>query len=333
MTITLAALITDFFMLYLAKERNASGHTVLAYRDAFKMFLCFAARFHRRAVDRLSFEDLSAEVILEFLNHLEKERRNSINTRNVRLTAIHSFFRYVLWREPELALFCQRILAIRYKKASQRVLGYLTEEETKSLLAHVDRTAVRGERDYVLLALLYDTGARIQELLNLTPAAFRLERPAFVRVTGKGRKNRLCPLLPQTARVVSRFLAEQGRSPEDDRPCFLNRHGQQLSRHGARYVMKKYLAAAKQEMPRLGRTGISPHTLRHTKAMHLLQAGMDPITIKNILGHANLKSTEVYVDTNLEMRREALERVGTPSRDRKKAKPLPQNLLKWLESL
>ena len=136
-------------------------------------------------------------LILEFLNHLEKERRNNINTRNVRLRAIHSFFRYVLWREPELALFCQCILTIRYKKASQRVLGYLTEEETKSLLAHVDRTAVRGERDYVLLALLYDTGARIQELLNLTPAAFRLERPAFVRVTGKGRKNRLCPPFPR----------------------------------------------------------------------------------------------------------------------------------------
>ena len=306
---------------------------MLAYRDAFKMLLCFAAQFHHRAVDRLSLEDLSVEVILEFLNHLEKERGNSINTRNVRLTAIHSFFRYVITSEPALAAFCQRVLSIPYKKTSRRMLGYLTEEEIESLLGHVDRRAVRGERDYVLLALLYDTGARIQELLNLKPSAFRLASPAFVQVTGKGRRDRLCPLLPQTARLVSRFLAEQGLSIEDNRPCFLNRYGQQLSRHGARYIMKKYLAIAKQELSPLGRPGISPHTLRHAKAMHLLQAGLPPITIKDILGHKDIKSTEIYVETNLEMRRKALELVGTPSQIKKKDKPLSRDLLTWLESL
>jgi len=333
MTTTFATLITNFFMVHLAKERNVSPHTVLAYRDAFKMLLTFAARFHHRTVDHLSLEDLSVKVILEFLNHLEKERGNGVSTRNARLTAIHSFFRYVLSCEPALASFCQRILSIPYKKTTRRILGYLTEEELESLLGHINRSAVRGERDYVLLALLYDTGARIQELLNLTPSAFRLETPAFVRVTGKGRKDRLCPLLPQTARVVSRFLAEQGYSPEDNGPCFLNRYGRQLSRHGARYVMKKYLALAKHELPPLGRPGISPHTLRHAKAMHLLQAGLPPLAIKDILGHATLKSTEIYVETNLEMRRKALERVGTPSRTKKKGKPLSRDLLKWLESL
>lgn len=330
---TLATLITGFFISHLGKERNVSRHTVTAYRDAFKMFLCFAARFHRRTVDRLSFEDLSVEVTLEFLNHLEKDRKNKINTRNVRLTAIHSFFRYALSREPAFASFCQRVLSIPYKKTARRTLGYLTEEEIESLLAHVDRSTADGERHYVLLALLYDTGARVQELLNTKPADFRLESPSFVRVTGKGAKERLCPLLPQTARLVSHFLAEQGRTREDDSPCFVNRYGQKLSRHGVRYILRKYLVLAREEIPPLGRPGISPHTLRHAKAMHLLQAGLPPITIKDILGHKDIKSTEVYVEANLEMKRKALERVGTPSRTKKKGKSLPRDLLSWLESL
>ena len=142
----LATLITKFFMAYLGRERNASPHTVLAYRDAFKMLLCFAAQFHHRAVDHLSLEDLSIEVILAFLNHLEKERGNGITTCNLRLTAIHSFFRYVMSCEPAFALLCQRILSIPYKKTSRRMLGYLTEEEPESLLAHVDRTTMDGER-------------------------------------------------------------------------------------------------------------------------------------------------------------------------------------------
>jgi site-specific recombinase XerD len=326
----LSTLVTDFFIVHLGKERNASQHTVMAYRDSLKMFLCFAARLRSHTIDRLELEDLSVEVVLEFLNYLEKDRGNTVHTRNLRLTAIHSFFRYTLSREPALASFCQRVLAIPFKKTTRRTLGYLSEEEMKSLLAQVDRTAVRGERDYVLIALLYDTGARVQELLDLKPSAFRLEKPAFVRVTGKGRKERLCPLLPQTARLVSNFLAEQRH---EDRPCFLNRYGQQLSRHGVRYVLKKYLAVAQQEMPPLGRPGISPHSLRHTKAMHLLQAGIPPVTIKDILGHADIKSTEVYVETDLEMRRKALERVGTPSRAKKRGRPLARDLLKWLESL
>jgi site-specific recombinase XerD len=326
----LSTLVTGFFMVHLGKERNASRHTVMAYRDSLKMFLCFAAKLCSRTIDCLELENLSVDAILDFLNYLEKERGNTVQTRNLRLTAIHSFFRYALSREPALASFCQRVLAIPFKKTTRRSLGYLTEEEMKSLLDHVTRNTARGERDYVLIALLYDTGARVQELLDLKASAFRLEKPAFVRVTGKGRKERLCPLLPQTARLVSNFLAEQGHT---DRPCFLNRYGQQLSRHGARYVLKKYLAVAQREMPLLGRPGISPHSLRHTKAMHLLQAGIPPVTIRDILGHADIKSTEVYVETDLEMRRKALERVGTPSRAKKRGKPLARDLLKWLESL
>lgn len=333
MTANFSTLITDFFVAHLASVRNVSQHTVMAYRDALKMLLRFAAHLQNRTVDRLRIEDLTGEVILEFLSHLETARRNSIRTRNARLAAIHSFFRYILSREPVLAALCQRVLAIPFKKATQIALGYLSEEEMKHLLSQVDRSRPDGERDYLLLALLYDTGARVQELLDLKPTDFRLESPAFVRITGKGRRERLCPLLPQTARLVARFLSEQRRSSEDNGPVFMNRSRQKLSRHGVRYLLKKYLAGGQQKIPSLSRRGISPHTLRHTKAMHLLQSGLPLITIKDILGHADLKSTEVYVQVDLEMKRKALECAGTPSRIRKSGRPIGSELLAWLESL
>src|SRR5262249_28243503 len=192
-------------------------------------------------------------------------------------------------------------------------LGYLSAEELEGLLGRVDRSAGEGRRDYLLPALLYDTGARIQELLDVAPADFHLLSPAFVRVLGKGRKERLCPLLPQTARVVARFLEAEGRPAEDRGPLFRNRRGDKLTRQGARYPLKKYLGAASGSMPSLSRRGISLHTLRHTKAMHLLQSGIPIITIKDVLGHADVKSTEVYVQTDLEAKRKALEQAGTPS--------------------
>lgn len=329
----LSTLITDFFMTHLAKERNVSGHTVMAYRDTLKMLLCFAAKFLGRTVDHLSFEHLSTEVILEFLNHLENARRNTVRSRNARLAAIHSFFRYVLGREPALASLCQQVLTIPFKKTTHQALGYLSEEEMKNLLSQVGRSALNGERDYLLLALLYDTGARVHEVLNLKPIDFRLESPAFVRISGKGRRERLCPLLPQTARLIALFVTEQGRHLEDSDPLFMNRSGQKLSRHGVRYLLAKYLAMAQQKMPYMGRRGISPHTLRHSKAMHLLQSGLPLITIKDILGHADIKSTEVYVQADLEMKQKALELVGTPARVRKAKASIAPDLLQWLESL
>jgi site-specific recombinase XerD len=333
MMTTLPTLITDFFMTHLAQERNVSGHTVMAYRDTLKMLLCFAAKFLSRTVDHLNFEHLSVEVILEFLNHLENVRRNTVRSRNARLAAIHSFFRYVLGREPALASLCQRVLIIPFKKSSHQALGYLSEEEVSSLLSQVDRSTLNGERDYLLLALLYDTGGRVHEVLNLRPIDFRLDRPAFVRISGKGRRERLCPLLPQTARIVGRFVTEQGRHLEDTTPLFMNRSGQKLSRHGVRYLIRKYVAMAQEKMPCMGRPGISPHSLRHAKAMHLLQSGSPLTTIKDILGHADIKSTEVYVQADLQMKRKALELVGTPTRVKKPKASIPLNLLKWLESL
>jgi len=331
-TSDVAALITAFFVRHLAAERNVSPHTIAAYRDTLKLLLRFARDRARRPVAALRFEDLTPDLILQFLTHLEADRGNTIRTRNARLAAIHSFFRYVLEREPALATACQRVLAIPVKKTTRPLLGYLTEAELAHVLAQVDRATSDGERDYLLLALLYDTGARIQELLALTPRDCRLSAPAFVRVHGKGRRERLCPLLSQTARLITQFLVRTQQAPDAATPLLCNRRGERLTRHGARYLLVKYLQRARASMASLNRSGISPHTLRHTKAMHLLKSGIPPVTIKDFLGHADIKSTEIYVQADLGMKREALELVGSPV-SRSKRPRLPEDLLRWLESL
>jgi len=328
----LAPLVTAFFVRHLTAERNVSPHTIAAYRDTLKLFLRFARDAAHRPVATLRLADLTPELILQFLTYLETTRRNTVRTRNSRLAALHSFFRYVLDGDPALATLCQRVLAIPVKKTTRPVLGYLTDAELAHVLAHVDRATPAGERDYLLLALLYDTGARIQELLDLAPQECRLAAPPFVRIRGKGRRERLCPILPQTGRLIARFLANTGRATDAATPLMLNRRGERLTRHGARYLLAKYLRRARASMATLTRTGISPHTLRHTKAMHLLQAGVPLVTIKDFLGHADMKSTEVYVQIDLGMKREALERVGSPASG-PKGRRLPADLLAWLESL
>lgn len=328
----LAALVTAFFVQYLAAERNVSPHTTAAYRDALKLLLRYRARQLRRSVTDLQIADLDSAAVLDFLMDLETTRGNAIRTRNARLAAIQSFFRYVMEREPELATLCRRVLAIPDKRTVRPVLGYLTEDELQAILTHIDRSSVDGERDYMLLALLYDTGARIQELLDLRPADFRLAAPAFVRLRGKGRRERLCPLLPQTSRLVRDYLGAHDRAAEDDQPLIRNRRGERLSRHGARYLLAKYLHRAETAAPSLKRAGISPHTFRHTKAMHLLQSGVPLVTIKDFLGHADLKSTEIYVQIDMEMKRKALMTTARSPSPRRRGR-LPPDLISWLEAL
>lgn len=328
----LAPLVTVFFVHHLPAERNASPHTIAAYRDTFKLLLRFVNRTTSRPTAALQVEDLTPDRILEFLTALETTRGNSIRTRNARLAAIHSFFRYVLDSDPALAAPCQRVLAIPRKKSVHPVLGYLSDTELALLLAQIDRSTTTGERDYLLIALLYDTGARIQELLNLAPRDFRLTPPSFVRLRGKGQRERVSPVLPQTARVVTRFLSTTGRPLDDATSLLQNRHGQPLTRQGARYLLAKYVKRARAASPHLDHVRISPHTLRHTKAMHLLQAGVPLVTIKDILGHADVKSTEVYVQIDLEMKRDALTQAGTPTCPPKRNR-VPKDLLAWLEAL
>ena len=330
---TLATLLSAFFLRYLAVERGVSPHTTTSYRDSMKLLLQYSATRCRRSVDLLVIEDLAAPLVLDFLTDLETGRGNAIRTRNARLAAVQTFFRYVAGREPALAAVCSPVLAIPAKKALRPVMGYLSEQELGHLLVQVDRLAKHGERDYVLLSVLYDTGARIQELLDLTPRDFHLETPPFVCVRGKGRRERLCPLLPQSARLVRQFLHAEGRRLDDQQPFLQNGRGARLGRHGARYILLKYLRRATGSMPALARTGISPHTLRHTKAMHLLQSGVPLVMVKDFLGHVDLKSTEVYVQADLEMKRKALESASCLDAPQPPQARLSATLIEWLESL
>ncbi len=328
----LAPFVTTYFVRHLPDERNVSPNTTAAYRDTFKLLLRFVSKAARSPAETLHVEDLTPERLLQFLATLETTRHNTIRTRNARLAAIHSFFRYVLDTDPALAGLCQRILAIPLKKSPHPVLTYLSDTELAHLLAQIDRSTITGERDYLLIALLYDTGARIQELIDLAPRDFRFAAPPFVRLRGKGRRERLCPLLRQTARLVRSFLSSARRHVDDAAPLLQNHRGQRFTRHGARYLLQKYVTRARASLPQLNRLHITPHTLRHTKAMHLLQSGVPLVTIKDILGHADVKSTEVYVQVDLEMKRDALNRAGSPTRPLPKRRP-PKGLLAWLEAL
>jgi len=332
-SLSLHELVTGFFVNHLAAHRNVSPHTAASYRDALKLFLQYAARVRHKTVDQLTLDDFDQPLALDFLSSLEQERGNAVRTRNQRLAALHSFFRYVMTRLPEQAERCQRLLSLPFKRSLKPTVSYLQTEELKHLLAQVETKTPAGRRDYVLLALLYDTGARVQELVDLCPSDLRLESPAFVRLTGKGRKQRICPLLPATVRLVQRYLEEQELTPDSSEPLFRNPRGEKLTRHGVRYLLTRYLSAARQTMPRLERVRVSPHTLRHTKAMHLLQAGVALVTIKDILGHADVRTTEVYISIDLEMKRKALESSDLqPSAKRLSWRP-SEKLLTWLEAL
>jgi site-specific recombinase XerD len=329
----LAALVTSFFTRHLAAELNASSHTIRSYRDTFRLFLRHVAAATGRRVAHLTLNDLTPGATLSFLDYLEQERSNAITTRNARLAAVRSFFSYAASQNAAVALLAQKILAIPFKKALGRLLGYLSEEELRAILASPNRSIPKGRRDYLILALLYDTGARVQELLDLCPADFRLDRLPLVRITGKGRKQRIVPLLPATTKLVCDHLAETNRSPTDTSPLLSNYRGEKMTRSGISFLLSHYRQLAAVDMPTLRRAGISPHTFRHTKAMHLLQAGVSPVTIKDLLGHSDLKTLDVYVQADLEMKRRALE--STPSQV-DPGPPAPRHepdLLRWLEQL
>jgi site-specific recombinase XerD len=330
---SLTELVTAFFTRHLASERNASGHTIATYRDTFRLLLVFLGQAQGRPVSQLTLDAFSPDAILHFLEFLEQQRGNSVRTRNVRLAAIRSFFTYVISQEPAAGALAQRILHIPFKKPLGRAVDYLTKEEVEAMLAQPTRTTLKGRRDYLVLALLYDTGGRIEEVLNLCPADFRLDRLPLVRLMGKGRKQRIVPLLPITATLVRQHVEETHRSPTDTEQLLRNARGTPLTRSGAAFLLEQYRRQAVSQCPTLARKGITPHRFRHTKAMHMLQAGISPVTIKDILGHAHLKTLEAYVQADLEMKRRALEATPSPVRVGPPVQRHAPDLLHWLEQL
>jgi site-specific recombinase XerD len=324
-------LISGFFITHLGAEKNVSKHTSMAYRDGIKLLLKFASKEYDCAVHNLHIDHFTQPFIVSFLGYLENDRGNTIRTQNARLAMVHAFFQFVMVEDPISADQCLRILRIPQKRFVRSAIGYLNADEVKHILDCVDRSTIFGRRDYLLIALIYDTGARVQEVLDLKPTDFRFDCPVHVRLTGKGGKERLCPLLPNTLQLVVKFLKEHDRVTSDSKPLFQGRGRDKLSRHGVRYILSKYVKKAGEKMPFLLNRSISPHTLRHSKAVHLLQSGVPLVTIKDFLGHADLKTTQIYAETDLEAKRKAIQKGGTPV---KKGPPLIQNdILEWLENL
>ncbi len=327
-----ATLVTAFFREHLAVERNASSHTIRSYRDTFRFLLRFVIERRGLRSTAIEWEDITPEAVLAFLEQLEKGRGNSSQTRNVRFAAIRAFFWYVNVAEPPLKDLATRILGIPFKRVRQNVLGYLSEEELSAILAAPNRRKDAGRKDYLAIALLYDTGARAHELVAIRPCDLRLDRIPWVKLFGKGKKERIVPLTTTTAKLVREAILEQKRSFDDTSPLVRNRFGQPMTTAGLAYVVEKYRAAAAGRVPSLAREGISPHTFRHTKAMLLFDAGIPQVTIKDILGHASLRTLGIYVQASVETKRKALEAAGSPVRVLP-AKPLPKGLLEWLEQL
>lgn len=330
-----AVCLARFFSDHLALQRNASPNTIRAYRDAFTLLLRYCRDHAGRDPERISLEQIDSAVVKDFLQHLER-RGCSPRTRNQRLSAIHAFYRYLQVERPEFILQCQRILAIPMQRQPREPIPYLSPDDLAAVLSSPDLGTQDGRRDAVLLTLLYDTGARVQELIDLSVRDVRLDTPAQVRLTGKGRKTRAVPLMDGTAALLRRYMCEHRLdSPERaDHPLFWNRRRERLTRSGIRYILRKHAESARLSRPTLPRR-VSPHMLRHSKAMHLIQAGNDIVVIQAVLGHADIKTSAIYARANLEMTREALRKTDGNGPSKPTMPPWQCNpgLMEWLQAL
>ena len=304
---SVASPVRNFFEHHLTAERGLSPHTILAYRDTLKLFLRFAADHHRKSCVELRVEDISADIVRQFLLHLEKTRGNGVRTRNARLAAIHAFFRYLAYLDPRFLASSQAVLGIQFKRQARPVMGYLDREEVIHLFNHIDPRTSQGKRDEAVLRLIYNTGARAQELVDLDVHHVRFSRPYMVRIFGKGRKERTCPLWPETVDSLKTYLEERRIRLSDRVPLFVNVKEQRLSRFGLRYLITRRVTIAAKTAPTLLTRKIGPHTFRHTTAMHLLQSGVDLNMIRSWLGHSSIETTHGYVELDLEMKRKTLQ--------------------------
>jgi len=328
---TLAPLLEAFFTERLIGQREASPHTVAAYRDAFCLLLRFARGRSGKEPHQLALEDIDAPLVAAFLNHIETERGVSVRTRNARLTAIRSVFHFAAYRNPEHAGLIQRVLAIPPKRTDKTLVTYLTEEEMEALLAAPDRSTRIGRRDHTLLVLGLETGLRVSELTGLTCSAVQLGTGAHVRCHGKGRKERITPLRRETRAMLQTWLAERGGAPRD--PLFPGPKGGKLSRDAVRRLVERHVAAAARGCPSLAAKDISPHTLRHSCAMNLLRHGVDTATIALWLGHEDVRTTYgVYLHADLGLKEKALARTAPPKTRAGRYRP-DDALIAFLEGL
>ena len=323
-----------FLTDHMAGLRGCSPNTISSYRDTFKLLICYLRDEQSIPPERLTLELIDMTTITTFLAWLRAERHSSPSTCNQRLAAISSFYRWLQTQDPARMACCQDILQIPSSKHNQPAIAHLTVEQTRRLLALPDRSTRQGRRDATLLATLYDTAARVQEIADLTVRDIRLEDPAIVALTGKGRKTRHVPIDTNTTALLAAYLAERRlRDPgRDGHPVFFNQHHQKLSRGGIAWILHKYQAQAAD--PALTGAQLSPHVLRHSRAMHLYDAGVPLPYIRDILGHVDLSTTDIYARASTEAKRKALETVY----DQVVSAELPEwnqnpDLLNWLANL
>jgi site-specific recombinase XerD len=326
----LANLLPRFFTEHMVEQRNLSSRTVTAYRDTFRLLLRFLQRSNRAKPAELSLQVLTASNVLDFLSHLERERHNSVRSRNARLAAIRSFLHYASdLLGPELPEPTRRVLSIPWKRHSQPLLGFLSREEVQAILTATD-SSWTGRRDQLLFQLLYNSGARVSEIIAVRVRDVLAGDGSQIQLHGKGRKHRVVPLWRQTQKQVRRWIKENELAP--DAPLLPNRFGQPLSRSGVAWQLRRWLRKASSQVPSLERRRISPHTFRHTIAMHLLQSGVAPEIIALWLGHESPNTTHLYVEADLEMKRRTLDKI-TPIRAKRQGAKPSDPLLRFLDQL
>jgi site-specific recombinase XerD len=325
-----APLLQMFFTERLIAQRRASPHTIASYRDTFGLLLRFIQRRAGIAPSSLSLQDMDESTVGAFLTHLEHERGNSPRTRNTRLAAVHAFFRFVALREPAHSALAQRVLAIPTKRYERPLIHFLSHLETEVLLAAPDRNTWFGRRDQALLLLTVQTGLRVSELIGLRCQDIVLDHGAHVRCLGKGRKNRSTPLRKDTVKVLREWLRERRGNPKD--PLFPNQRGGSLSRDSIEYIVNKYITTATHQCATLKHKRVTPHVLRHTAAMELLQHGVDSAVIALWLGHESVETTQVYLHADLNMKEKALAKTTPTNVPVGRYRPDDQ-LLVFLENL
>ena len=326
----LAGNLQRFFTDRLLGQLGASPHTIVSYRDTFRLLLKFASKHHRRQASDLKLEDLDAKLISTFLKHLEHDRQNTARSRNNRLSAIHAFFGYVCLQEPGLAEHCQRVVAIPFKRFERGPVEFLTEEETTALLKAPDATTWLGRRDQMLLQVALQTGLRNSELTNLRREDVRLGAGAFIRCLGKGRKARCTPLRSDVAAYLAHWLSKQ--PPDPDTPVFPTAAGKAMSSDALQRLVARHVRAAGRACPSLKSKRVTPHTLRHTTAMNLLHRGVDITVIALWLGHESIETTQIYLHADMAMKEKALARTTKTNVVPKRYHPTDR-LIAFLESL
>jgi len=303
-----AAHLTEFLSIHLRHQKNASRNTIASYRDTFKLLIRYCREQKNIPAEKIDMSLLDHQFISDFLEWLEKDRKCSISTRNQRLAAIHAFFRYAQYEEPDGILHFQKIIALPVKKAPKPSIPHLTPEAMKLLLAQPDKTTVKGRRDLTLLSVLYDSGCRVQELIDLRVRDVILDDLPVLILTGKGSKTRRVPLMKNSLVLLEHYIQESALNKpwKIDYPLFINKQRNKLTKEGIAYIISRYVLAARKTSTRVPEK-VTPHMFRHSKSIHLLQAGVSLIYIRDFLGHEDIKTTEIYAKCDTELKRQAIE--------------------------